>query len=322
MPVVLVITLIGILALLFNSGVLVLIVREKKIRKNPYHFLVFMLCVSDFVVGVGIVFAIFRHFIPALQVSEGVIILHSLLMTVGIYFSLYNTFLISIQRFLVIYKEKWSYCLFGQNRKYFVCVGGWITIVITNCALISPPAKEIESLDDINILSFVYYGHYMAYKIYIRSVTLFLLSATVILYLVTIVYVNRSYRKVNPNVNSITLPAVRVIQVQPTAPGPSSYTGALPSVEGQGRPNVQLAMIKRKKVISTLQLVGLLITVFLLFSGPLVITLSWFDTFSSRIRGILFTLFGINSALNPFIYVWKLVDIREMVKKTLCCCKR
>ncbi|XP_056020616.1 uncharacterized protein LOC130054550 [Ostrea edulis] len=294
-PVILLTFLIGILTLLFNSGVLVLIVKEKKIRLNPYHFVVLMLCVSDFLVGLGATLSILRRTIPVFQMSKVFAIFNTLLMITGLYLSLYHTFLISLQRFFVICKEKWNSYIFCENRKYFVCIGGSIVIFIINCVLISPPMGEFGPPVNVNILSFVYNGHYAVYSIYIRFFTLFLLSSTVILYLVTMAYVHRTYRKISPIVDSNALRVIK-INVQTIESHPSVKACTPPSVQdqvnvGPGRSRVehsnQMDTLRRKKVVSTLQLVGLLITVHLIFTGPLLITLSWIDTISSRTRGIL-----------------------------------
>lgn len=180
---------VGVLALVFNSCILVLIVRENKIRLNLYHFLVLMLCVSDFVVGLAFVFAILRQLLPAVRTSKVFAVLNSMLMTLGVSLSLYHTFLISLQRCLVICKEKWNNFVFHENRKYIVYVSGWIVILISNCLFISPPPDSPTG----DIISYAYNGHYKAFSIYMRSLTLALLFSTVLLYARTIVYMLKAY---------------------------------------------------------------------------------------------------------------------------------
>ncbi|XP_048740100.1 cannabinoid receptor 1-like [Ostrea edulis] len=318
---------VGILTLVFNSGILVLIVKEKKIRLNLYHFLVLILCVSDVLVGLGFIFGILRTVHPAFQTSKAFAVLNVLLTTTGLYISLYHTFLISLQRFLVICKEKWNTLIFQQNRRYFVCVSGWIAILISNCIFISPHPASPGS----DIISYVYNGHYQAYTIYIRFLTTSLLFSTVILYLVTIVYMLKTYRKISPTGDSNALQVIETINIHTIEPHPSQKAcvfSCLPHqvrvrpIRSRGEASNQIGTLTRKKVMSTLYLVGLLITVLLIFTGPLVVTLSWRDTFPTRLRGILFGLCCINSTLNPIIYVWKLVDIRGIVKSALFCLNR
>jgi hypothetical protein len=320
--------LIGILALLFNGGVLVLIIKEKKIRKNPYYFFVLMLCVSDSVAGLGIVFSTSLHLILGFQVNMVVAIVNVLLMITGLHLSLYHTFLISFQRFLVIWKEQWSSCIFRGNRKYYFCAVGWIGLVLGNCVFISPP-MDIGTTANTGAILFVYKGHYQLYMMYTRFLSLTLLSSTILLYLAAIAVVLKTYRKVNPIGHLNNVRVIQVMEINTTESSPSENACTSSSVQnqvrvGQGTSQVQhsnwLNEQKRKKVVSTLQLVGLLITALVIFTGPFVVALLWSESFPIQISRVFFICCCINSVLNPFIYVWKLVDIREKVKSILCCC--
>jgi hypothetical protein len=236
--------------------------------------------------------------------------------------------LISFQRFLVIYEQKWSSYIFGGNGKYFVCVVGWVVIVLGNSVFISPPT-EFGPPGNVNVFLFVYNGHYKIYITYIRVLCLFLLSSTVLLYLAAIVIVSKKHKKVTPMGHSNALRAKKEADIEMTVPGPSGTTSAAPSVSGQAKVNQgtsrvqsnQMATLRLKKIISTLQLVGFLIVILVIFTGPFIVALSCCDNFPIQIKQAFFVLYAINSVLNPIIYVWKLVDIREIVKSALCCCK-
>jgi hypothetical protein len=318
--------LIGILVLLFNGGVFALVVKKKTIRQNPYQFLVLMLCVSDFLVGLVIVLAIFLSVVPGFQRGNVATILNTFFLSTGLHLSLYHTFLISFQRVLVISKEAWSSYIFGDNRKYFACVGGWVAIILGNSVLISPPS-EFVTLDDVNALAFVYNGHYEGYIMYTRTLSISLLSLTVLLYLVAVVIMSKSYKKVTPIGHYSTSHGtkVHVNDIEMTASGPSGNTCTISSVQGHVKVNprvqqsTQMGTHRRKKVISTLQLVGFLIAALVIFTGPFIVSMLWFDTFPLTIKRIFFILYCLNSVFNPIIYVWKLVDIRKMVRSTLCC---
>jgi hypothetical protein len=122
--------------------------------------------------------------------------------------------------------------------------------VISNSVLISPPASEFDPYHNASTLSFVYKGYYEAYSIYLRASTLFLLSFTVILYICTIVYVYRDYRKVTPLGGAKASPAIKTIDIEMTEPGPSAQNQVK---VGPGTPHVeqsnQMGAFKRKKVV-------------------------------------------------------------------------
>jgi hypothetical protein len=335
MPLVVFLFLTGTLIVLFNSGVLVLIIKEKKIRHNVYHFLILMLSMSDFVVGLGAVLNILRRIIPILQMSQSFAIFNTLLMTTGLHLSLFQVFLISLQRCLVICRDKWSSYIFSGNRKYGVCIGGWSFIAISNSVLISPPTNPYNPHDSENRLLHVYGDHYMVYRIYMIFLILFLLSSIIILYMVTIVHMHQAYRKIHPightfssrvHVTKATNNQTTESRAPENIPHTSSSSAQNQVDAGPERLQVgqsnKIVTLRHKKLVSTLQLVGLLITALVIFSGPLAVTLSWFDTVPPKIRGVVYGLFCINSMLNPFLYMWKLVDVRMMVKSALYCCNR
>jgi hypothetical protein len=158
----------------------------------------------------------------------------------------------------------------------------------------------------------------------------FLLSSTLILYLITLLYVLKSHRKITPMGRHNTGQVIKTIEVKMAhvQPGPSNRTTISISVQGQVNPrgsHVQkpntIEAFRHKKIMSTLYLVGLLIFVLMVCTGPLVVSLSWYSRLSNRVKAILFCLSCINSTLNPIIYVWKLVDIRSMLRSYLCCFK-
>lgn len=107
-PLLVCVVVIGFLSQILNGGVFILVIRQKTIRRNPYHFLVLMLSVSDYLIGLsnvcigpGIIF-------PYLHKCGILVVIQIFLLTNGLYLSLLQIFLISLQRYLVICKEKWN----------------------------------------------------------------------------------------------------------------------------------------------------------------------------------------------------------------------
>lgn len=320
---------VGILSLVFNGGVFVLIINVKKIRHNPYHFLVLMLSVSDFTVAFGIMCIGLQHLVPALNRNKLLIVLQIILLSIGLHLSLFQTFYISLQRFLIICTENWNSYVFNENRKYCICIGGWVVVVIINLVLVSPPSREFDPLKD-NIMSFVYHGHYSAQRTYNRVLTLSLLSLTIILYIITLVYVLVNHRKNSmTRSNGVDIKTINVEIVHPPSSisrfhtNQKNVTPSPPLEEGPRRLYIEshnrLVTLRRKKAASTLYLVGFLIVVLLIFTGPLIVAM-WID--KPKYIGICFCVCILNSLANPFIYMWKLDDVHKFIKSTICCLNR
>jgi hypothetical protein len=197
-----------------------------------------------------------------------------------------------------------------------------------------------------------------------RFLSLTLLSSTVILYLAAVAHFYYTHGKIGPIGHSNTSSANTTIHVQANEAGPSKKIYTQPSVQynaagssvkiihvqpiescpsnnvhpsspmqsrkhvspgtSRSEPSSQIHTLTHRKVVGTLRLVGLLITILLVFTGPRIVTLFWSNALftSLKVRGIVTGLFSINSMINPFLYVWKLEEIRNRVKILLCCCNR
>ncbi|XP_062572362.1 uncharacterized protein LOC134234330 [Saccostrea cucullata] len=314
---------IGILDLLVNGAVFVILMKDKNVRKNPYLFLVLMLCVSDFTVGLGIICALPSFIQPPLIRSTLFTVLQIVMMLNGLCLSLLQTFLISLQRYLVLCKERWNLFIFQHNRKYYVCIGSSFAVTLMNFVLISPPQRELDVLND-SALSFVYHGHYLAHSIYIKFLSLSLLSLTLILYSVTVRHVLKTYNKVNPIGNNMSI-NVRTIQVQMkplhTIPRTTSDRNTNCHKNVQSRSRRHLLSLRQRKVVSSLKLVGVLIILLLICTGPFIFVV-WNDSASSNVNRVLISLCILNSLINPFIYLWKLYDIKGIIKSRICFVRR
>jgi hypothetical protein len=253
-----------------------------------------MLCVSDGVVGLGTILSICHHFVDGSEMKRVFTIFNSVVLTIGLHLSLYHTFLISLQRFLVIYKERWSYFIFRKNRKYFACCFGWLVVSLGNCVLISPPS-DFAPLDDVNVLAFVYHLHYNAYITYIRIFSMCLLSSTILLYLAATVIVMKSYKQIthighSTNVRVITVKSIQTGEPRASEIACTSFSAQRPVRINPGPSHVeqasQVAVHRRKRVVSILQLVGVLVSALVILTGPFVIAVAWPDIFSIQIRRI------------------------------------
>lgn len=326
-PVLISASVIGFLSVILNGGVFILVIKTSEIKSNPYHFLVMMLSVSDFFVGLSNVFICPCILIPSRHKSKILVVVQTFMLTNGLYLSLLQIFLISLQRFTVVCTKQWNRYVFCGNRKYVVCIISWFLVVTSNVSLVSPPDREYNRFND-RFLSFVYSGRFVAFSFYNRLLTLTLFVSTLSLYFITIGYVIKNYKQVRPHRETpISTPTIRwrstqmdVVTItvreancQQNLPPPEEVIPQITTITYTSN----LLDFRYKKVKETLLLVGLLITVLFVLTGPLMIAV-WIDDSSQCLR-ISFCVCAINSLANPFIYLWKLANVRKYVKSAFMC---
>lgn len=85
-PVLVSVSVIGFLSLTLNGGVFILVIKTTEIRSNPYHFLVMMLSVSDFFVGLSNVFIFPRILnLSSMHTSRVLVVAQTFMLTNGLY---------------------------------------------------------------------------------------------------------------------------------------------------------------------------------------------------------------------------------------------
>lgn len=317
-PVLVSVSVIGFLSLTLNGGVFIFVIKTAEIRSNPYHFLVMMLSVSDFFVGLSNVFIFPRILnLSSMHTSRVLVVAQTFMMTNGLYLSLLQIFLISLQRFTVVCTQQWNRYVFCGNRKYVVCIISWLLVVTSNVSLVSPPDRDYNRSKD-RFVSFVYSGRFVAFSFYNRLLTLSLLVSTLSLYFITTRHVIKNYNQVGPGQGAPTQMRVVTITVreancQQNLPPSEEVIPQISRITYTSN----LHDFRHKKVKDTLLLVGLLITVLFVLTGPLMIAV-WIDDSSQFLR-ISFCVCTINSLANPFIYLGKLTNVRNFAKSAFVC---
>lgn len=320
--------IVGFLSLTLNGGVFILVIKASEIRSNPYHFLVMMLSVSDFFMGLATFSTGPRVIIPSLHRSRILAVVQICLMSNGLYLSFVQIFLISLQRFAIICTEKLNTYIFCENRKYFTCFGSWMVVIVGNLSFVSPPPREYNFVVD-SFLTFVYNGRYLGYLFFNRLLTISLLSATIILYLITLRYVSKHLGKLsNEKSKNVKVKPYQVFSVSGTETETRltslpSHRPNSPSPHQANKKIVRTAIrsklgdARHKKVKGTLTLVGILITVLIVLTGPLMVF--FWGIGSTILLRLSFCICSINSLVNPFIYMWKLPSVRKYIESKFIC---
>jgi hypothetical protein len=308
--------------------------------------------------------------------------------TNGMFLSLLQTCLISVQRYLVIGHTEWNNRLFQNNRKYFVCLCSWLIIFVFTFGLISPSDENLLELQGLCSTAYVYSQHYVIFNAFTKFSILFLV-VTIVLYCLTIRNVVKMNRQIVPQ-HHVQNVRQRATGLQPENPENSQNTStnfrhrriawahpddvllstqppraryhpveelpggrSVPATEEhpsgrsvsttEERPDggfllaaeelpgarsartaeesvemrppiitqhAQMEAIRRKKIVNTVVLVGILLAFFILLSGPLIIS-PVFPELPPVYVTIATGLCFLNSLTNPFVYCWKLPEVKD-----------
>lgn len=276
-----------------NLTVLLIFLKSKSVRANRHHNLVICLSICDLSIGLSGFIASIRMLIPAWSGLYVPCILSSVIVGVGVFMSLFQTFLISFHRFLVAIGSPWNDRLLQGKRKYAIYSLSWSVVLALHYALIRPYS---ENLDICNIQ--IVYGKNFKFFMGGYGITaMVLMLSTIILYLFTLNSVCKRYMRTY---------AWQIQIEHKTTSATSSNENTLYNTEAG-----------KKKVFESLKVVGMIISLLVLLTGPFVVvvfmTLFRFEPSHSLIF-ITCLLSSINSIINPFIYSWKIESLRKEFK--------
>ena len=74
----------------------------------------------------------------------------------------------------------------------------------------------------------------------------------------------------------------------------------------------QITQAGHKKIVQTMYLVGLIIAVLILFTGPLMFYV-WIENGPSELLGLTISMSGITALVNPILYGWKIEAVRKQI---------
>jgi hypothetical protein len=286
------------IVILVNLSVLIIFLKSKTVRENRHHNLVICLSIGDLTLGISGLIASCRLLIPAWSGAFIPCLVSGVLIAVAVFMSLFQTFLISFHRFLVSYNSAWNDRLLKGKRKYAIYVISWSCVMTWLFALVSP-----KSMSDVKVCNIIviYGGNFHIFsRIYGIQVMLLLIS-TILLYIFTVNNVRKRYMK------------TFAFQMENVQRG----KGQIRTENTSDGNNLNITEMGKRKVFESLKVVGIIIALLILFTGPFVM-LIFITNFSfcpshSRIF-VVCCLTTINSALNPFVYCWKIDSLRKEFK--------
>lgn len=321
--------LIGVPWIVLNTFVLVIFVAKRALRENIYHCLVLLLSFSDLLVGLGYISYTFQNMISQTEgFTKAMCILKTAFVTSGTLMSVWQSFVIGLQRYLVLFHMEWNKMLFTGVKKYLVCTFVWLVILIFTLGLISPQQEYNSNV--ICHVEYVYEKHFDVFITFNRCIVAIVLL-TIVSYCVVLRYIIRlKKRKVFPT-NSPYFIQVRPIPQHQQQDEPGIHTtsadGKQDSRSGSQsnrleRNNIitqsplthqNMSATKKKKLTNTIVLVGLLLGCHTLLTAPFFISFIYPETPNTLIV-VSACLCGINSIINPILYCMKIQSVRCIVK--------
>lgn len=280
---------VGILIAFENSVVLVAAFRNKTLRENIHYNLVLSLSFSDFVLGINAII----HGVIHLKVGFSIHVILTLcrlsicLGSIAFLISVWQTFYISLNRYLVISEKNLNQFLWNGKRKYIVYGATWIAHLILYVLKLSPKDEGVIEYKELCNPITMFGEHFAVWNtIFSVSIAISLLS-TFVFYSLALWNVRKRYRKTE---NQDT----------------THQNGA----------RQQMANRQRKRIVKSMKLVTIVLVVLVLSLCPTLALGFVFDmTPTEYLVLICFSLF--HSAVNPIIYCIQIEDFKKEIQKML-----
>ena len=274
-------------AVMMLNGLVVSTSRDQELRKNTYLNLVLFLSVDDFLLGLTTFLGGMRLAFGWLNSLEMCIIM-SVMGSSCLAISLYQSFCISLHRYLVITNHKWRKSLFEEKRKYIVCLTGWLFLFGSFAFLVSPTSYD----DGLCHHGVVYGGKIEETRWFYTIIMTFMMLATFLVYCFAMYSLKVRYLSMSADV--------------------------LHSSNNQTKSDISLR--SRKRIVDSMKMVSILLLALYLFSGPLAVlnTLNIQRSENRELFSIAFSFAVLNSLINPIIYYFNIEEFQKALKSLFC----
>lgn len=272
---------VGITVVILNLIVIVIAYSSKELRQNTYLNLILTLSVNDFLFGLSTLFSGIRMFSIKLDKQRELCIISSIIIPICLLMTLYQSFLISLHRYLVISESDWDKTLFEKKRSFIWYMTGWVVIIVSQVILISPMTDFGSTCTVENIFN----------ENKSLIVLIVAISEFVLIFLILVFYCSTMviFKKHHLNTSNSTI----------------SNT---------------ILKARRKKFLKSMKSVSILLLALFILSGPMVVR-NFFEVFNplpGNVSFIAFVLTNMNSLVNPLIYFFNLVEFKTALSR-ICC---
>lgn len=272
---------VGISIVILNLVVIVIAYSSKKLRQNTYLNLSLTLSVNDFLLGLSTLFTGVRMFSVMLYEQRELCIVSSNIIPVCLLMTLYQSFLISLHRYLVISESDWGKKLFEEKRSFIWYMIGWVVIIVTIFSFISP-ISDFGSTCSVDTI----YNENKNLIVLIVAISEFVLIFLILAFYCSTMVILKKHRL---NMSNSTI----------------SNT---------------ILKARRKKFLKSMKSVSILLLALFILSGPFLVR-NFFEVFyplPGLMSFITFVLTNINSFVNPMIYFLNLEEFKAALSR-ICC---
>lgn len=282
----------GLLIALENSAVLFVAFRNKILRENIHYNLVLSLSASDLLLGINA--TIFGIIHSRFWVSGfGLLTLCRINYCIGyvaFLMSIWQTFFISLNRYLVISEKKLNQLLWKGKRRYVVYCVTWICNIVLYLSMMAPKDEGGHEYGDHICNPITVYGdHFAVWNDIFFALIAFSLLFTFVFYILALWNVRKRY--------------IRTADRNPLS---GSQNGALQ----------EMAIRQRNRIMKSMKLVTIVLVVLIVSLCP-TLALGFIPNLPPIEYLILLCFSLINSAVNPIIYCIQIDDFKKEVKKIL-----
>lgn len=282
----------GLLIALENSAVLFVAFRNKILRENIHYNLVLSLSASDLLLGINAtIFGIIHSRFWAS--GFGLLTLCRINYCIGyiaFLMSIWQTFFISLNRYLVISEKKLNQLLWKGKRRYVVYCVTWICNIVLYLSMLAPKDEGGHEYGDHICNPITVYGeHFAVWNDIFFALIAFSLLFTFVFYMLALWNVRKRY--------------IRTADQNPLS---GSQVGA----------RQEMAIRQRNRIMKSMKLVTIVLVVLIVSLCP-TLALGFIPNLTPIEYLILLCFSLINSAVNPIIYCIQIDDFKKEVKKIL-----
>lgn len=282
----------GLLIALENSAVLFVAFRNKILRENIHYNLVLSLSASDLLLGINA--TIFGIIHSRFWVSGfGLLTLCRINYCIGyiaFLMSIWQTFFISLNRYLVISEKKLNQLLWKGKRRYVVYCVTWICNIVLYLSMMAPKDEGGHEYGDHICNPITVYGdHFAVWNDIFFALIAFSLLFTFVFYILALWNVRKRY--------------IRTADQNPLS---GSQVGA----------RQEMVIRQRNRIMKSMKLVTIVLVVLIVSLCP-TLALGFIPNLTPIEYLILLCFSLINSAVNPIIYCIQIDDFKKEVKKIL-----
>lgn len=303
-------TVIGCIVVIMNLTVFCAAVQISLFRKSAHYNLVLGLTFADCCGSLGLLLTGIRLASVTVFKIIPLCIINIVLLEVGIITSFNQTFLICLNRYLVMTTKGRDFKIFQGKYRYLLYASHWTEAVLIAASFFDKESVLQKSKNGCNL--YVFYGDNFEYfRIVFCTTCMITVTMTVVFYIRTLLTIRGALPSVHPQDLNKPTPTGQDIRTSSNEPQAS---GGMTSYSASNKTVLENHAVKVRK---TTNIVGILLLSLLLFTGPMII-INLVDRVSHTVMLVTDSLTTINSMINPIIYCAHLHVLREKLKTMFC----